>query len=79
MASNWRQLIADCGMYQSNWRLAARYVDDPDVLLVGLLPFGTTMAEVWYWAGPGQLPVKLGTRLIDPDEHFPYGDDVLPD
>jgi len=71
--------ILDLGMAYSGWELCARSVDDPQLLVVKDRDDPAPMRWIWYDPGFPDLPVKVIPYLVDPDESFPYGQDVEPD
>lgn len=65
-------------MWLSDWRLCARSVEDPTVLLVSIDSPDFPRSQTWLNATPASLPVQLTpTRVHPAHEHFPYGEDVF--
>lgn len=80
MESNWRTNIALMGMTGAGWRLAARYNDDPTVILVSLGGPPLVKYRIYFQADPDTLPVPVGPiRALPSWQRFPYGEDVEPD
>jgi len=80
LESNWRWNVADQGMSLTNWRLAARLLEDPEVLMVGIGPADERKYQAWFNATPTDLPTALGPVQVAPGtDGFPYGEAVLPD
>lgn len=66
-------------MWGSGWELCARVVDDPSLLVVKDRDDPPPLRWIWFDPGPGGIPVKVIPYLVNPNQHFPYGADVLPD
>lgn len=80
MESNWRWNVADVGMSLSNWELAARFLDDPSLLLVSDPPLPANRLRLYVIPAPGQLPVAVGFWVrTPPGSRFPAGAAVEPD
>jgi len=80
LESEWRWNVALFGMSGSAWRLCARFVDDPDFVVVADRVYPFPRYSVWDVSDPDQLPVFVGNFLITTHPPtFPYGNDVEPD
>lgn len=68
------------GMQCSDWRLNARVIGAPFLVLTNASPSAPTLMRFYVTAGPG-LPPVLGFTLPIPaaHPHFPYGVAVSPD
>jgi len=78
--SKWRQNVFDFHMYNSDWRLASRLLEDTDYVLVGLNPFPNPDYQIWYHPDPDQLPTfVMEVHIGAGPPHFPYGNEVEPD
>jgi len=65
-------------MSLSGWELCARSSEDPSLLVVKDTDDPPGLRWIWIDLTP-ELPQQVIPYLVDPDEHFPYGQDVLPD
>lgn len=80
MESKWRQNVHDMYMSYSDWRLAARLVEDPGYVVVAIWPYPNPDYAIFDVSDPNQLPEFVGEFHITPaDPHFPYGWEVEPD
>lgn len=80
MESDWRFNVWDLGMTSSGWQLAARAI--PTVLKLWLVKESATRFGTFTTFGlaPGRIPVRVsGPFPFPPGQHFPYGQNVLPD
>jgi len=72
--------VAEMGMVGSGWRLAARYVEDPGLVLVSISGPPLVKYRVYAWTDPDTLPTPLGpVRPLPSWQRFPYGELVEPD
>lgn len=78
MESRWRQNIPDLMMSHSDWRLAARSLEEPLLLLVSRMGDGIQESSVWDIADPDQLPVQV-FPWTPRAGNFPFGEEVEPD
>jgi len=68
------------GMQNSDWRLAARLLEDPDYFVVARGELPQPDYAVFYWPDPDQLPTYVfETGIVPAGASFPYGNEVEPD
>lgn len=77
MESNWRWNVANLGMSNSWWRLAAGYPRGAPATTVFMVDVGDPLYWYFYSTVPGQLPIING--VVPRTGHFPGTWNVQPD
>jgi len=78
--SDWRWNVYLFHMQNSNLRLCARVLDDPEFFIAARAPFPNPRYEVWHHPDPELLPTFVGDFAVPAlQPHFPYDWVVEPD